>query len=104
METEQVTLYGSGSDPDGDRLSYHWSQRSGPAVELLQGAGGQNHFLAPRVEETTELTFRLLVDDGNGGEDSDEVQITVQDNRPPERATIKRCVNSRGGEYPSGLT
>ena len=84
METEQVTLYGSGSDPDGDRLSYHWSQRSGPAVELLQGAGGQNHFLAPRVEETTELTFRLLVDDGNGGEDSDEVQITVQDNRPPE--------------------
>ena len=21
-----------------------------------------------------------------------------------ERATIKRCVNSRGGEYPSGLT
>ena len=22
----------------------------------------------------------------------------------PFRATIKRCVNSRGGEYPSGLT
>ena len=22
----------------------------------------------------------------------------------PARATIKRCVNSRGGEYPSGLT
>ncbi len=84
METEQVTLYGSGSDPDGDRLTYHWSQRSGPSVELLQGAGGQNHFVAPRVEERTELQFRLVVDDGNGGEDSDEVQITVQDNRPPE--------------------
>ena len=84
METEQVTLYGSGSDPDGDRLTYHWSQRSGPSVELLQGAGGQNHFVAPRVDERTPLQFRLVVDDGNGGEDSDEVQITVQDNRPPE--------------------
>ena len=84
METEQVTLYGSGSDPDGDRLTYHWSQRSGPSVELLQGAGGQNHFVAPRVGEPTPLQFSLLVDDGNGGEDSDEVQITVKDNRPPE--------------------
>ncbi len=84
METEQVTLYGSGSDPDGDRLTYHWSQRSGPSVELLQGAGGQNHFVAPRVDETTELQFHLVVDDGKGGEASDEVQITVQDNHPPQ--------------------
>ena len=84
METEQVTLYGSGTDPDGDRLTYHWSQRSGPSVELLQGAGGQNHFVAPRVQERTPLVFRLVVDDGNGGEDSDDVQITVRDNRPPE--------------------
>ncbi len=84
METEQVTLYGSGTDPDGDRLTYRWSQLSGPSVELLQGAGGQNHFVAPRVQQRTELEFRLVVDDGNGGEDSDEVQITVKDNRPPE--------------------
>lgn len=71
-----VNLDGSGSsDPDGDELSYSWS------------AGGPE--IATGVNPTVSLglgthVITLTVDDGNGGEDSDDVTITIEDTTPPE--------------------
>ena len=45
-----VTLDGSGSsDPDGDPLSYAWTQVSGPTVALSDATAAQPTFTAPFV-------------------------------------------------------
>ncbi len=71
----QVTLDGSGSsDPDGDELQYTWTLGGN---EIATGA-------TPTVMLPLGVhTITLTVDDGNGGTDSDDVVVTVQDTQAP---------------------
>ena len=79
-EDSPVTLDGSGSsDPNGDALSYSWSQTAGPAVQLSGGDTASPTFTSPVVKEQTRLTFELTVSD-NGENNSDSVTITILDN------------------------
>ncbi len=78
FSSEMVNLSGSGSDPDGDTLSFSWSQLSGPAVDLADPGNGNASFTAPVVETETTLAFRLEVTDGNGGVATDDVIVTVK--------------------------
>lgn len=77
---DSVELDGSGSaDADGDPLDYSWSQvdvAEGTAVTLSGENTERASFVAPDVEETTTLRFRLLVSDGLN-ETADEVDVTV---------------------------
>jgi uncharacterized repeat protein (TIGR01451 family) len=83
-----VVLDGSlSSDPDGDALSYSWTQISGTTV-VLSGATGTNPtFTAPQpangVSET--LVFRLSVTDPFRLSASDDVsiQVTGLSGQPP---------------------
>ena len=73
-----VTLDGSGSsDPDGDLLTYAWTQTAGPVVTLSDPSGVQPSFTAPTVTIDTVFTFELVVGDGEFASAPDAVSITV---------------------------
>lgn len=79
LSNRLVYLTGSGSDPDGDIIKYSWTQTDGTDVTLLAPNKAELKFIAPEVSggESTTLTFALTVRDPYGGEDSDNVQVTV---------------------------
>jgi len=81
-----VTLDGTASqDPDGDAITYSWSQVSGPPATLSDATSPTPSFTTPLVGPGGEaLTFRLTVNDGSLTSERDEVVITVQNlNDPP---------------------
>jgi hypothetical protein len=78
-----VTLSGSGSDPDGDTLSFSWTQVLGPSVSLSGASSATATFTAPTVSSDMNLSFRLTVNDGRGGTASDDTVVTVRANRSP---------------------
>ena len=81
-----VQLDGSGStDPDGDSMTYVWTQSTGPALTLTNADQVKALFVAPNVTADTLFAFKLVVSDGKGGQAFAESSITVQPmtgNRP----------------------
>ena len=73
---DQVQLLGSGSDPDGDELSFLWEQQEGSPVSLENADQAQASFTAPEVDEQAVLRFKLTVSDGEL-DASSQVSITV---------------------------
>ena len=71
----QVTLDGSGSsDPDGDPLTFTWTGSFGTRSGMI---------VDPALDPGTHAVT-LTVADGKGGVDTDTVQISVSDGRPPK--------------------
>jgi len=80
---DNVVLNGSQSnDPDGDQLSYAWSQTMGPAVTLSNAGTETASFTAPDVTSDTLLRFELAVSDTAGLSDAATVSITVSAQTP----------------------
>jgi hypothetical protein len=80
---DTVGLDASGSsDPDGDGLSYNWTQTSGPSVTLSDATAAQPTFAAPDVDGATTLGFEVTVSDGDET-DTDTVTVTVADTDSP---------------------
>ncbi|MHC4605711.1 MAG: PKD domain-containing protein [Planctomycetota bacterium] len=70
----RVTLDGRRSlDPDGQPITFAWSQTAGPAV-VLTGATTNSPYFKPEVE--ADYTFELVVSDGSLSS-SDEVTISA---------------------------
>jgi hypothetical protein len=79
-----VVLDGSGSsDPDGDALTYQWTQTAGSQVALTGANTATPNFVAPEHSDT--LVFELLVDDGRGGQDVASVTVSVL--QPPRSSS-----------------
>ena len=89
---ETVNLSGSGSDLDGDRLTYSWSQTSGHDVTLTDSNQASASFTAPRLAGT--LTFMLTVSDTNGQSGTDSIDVTVEATVPVADAGSDQSVES----------
>jgi hypothetical protein len=73
-----VTLDGSGShDPDGDIITYEWTQASGQAVMLTGDNNAKASFTAPEVGSSAIQTFQLNVTDDQGVSSVDTCQVTI---------------------------
>jgi hypothetical protein len=74
----------SGTDPDGDRLTF--SIASGPAHGTVTGSGASRSY-HPNAGYTGRDSFAFKVDDGRGGHDTATVSITIQADQAPAVTT-----------------
>lgn len=65
-------------DPDNDNLNYNWQALAG----TINGTGSTVTWNAPSSEGTYTITCQ--VDDGNGGEDIDSINIVVEQQLPTQ--------------------
>ena len=78
---DTVTLSGRAStDPDGDDLTFIWTQTAGPGVTLIDADQAQPSFVAPATNGSVDLTFSLRVSDGILVSDPSSVTVTVSKN------------------------
>jgi choice-of-anchor B domain-containing protein len=74
-----VTLNGnSSSDPDGDTITWSWTQTLGPTVSLTDADTATPVFTAPSVSSDTLLRFELTVTDPRGLSDTATTNVTVR--------------------------
>ena len=83
------------SDPDGDALTFAWTQLSGPQVTLSDPGRARPGFTAPEVGAGgAALVFQLIVGDGSASSHPDTLTITVRDaNQPPDCALARPSVS-----------
>ena len=72
-----VSLTGSGEDSDGSIVAYLWQQIVGPSVVIADPSLANTSFVAPQLEELTDLIFELTVTDNENGTASNEVVISI---------------------------
>jgi hypothetical protein len=85
---DTVTLSGSGSDAEGDALTFAWSKLTGSGTVTFGDATSAT--TTARFSAAGDYTLRLTVTDDAGGTDSDDVRVTVTE--AGGEATIERRV------------
>jgi hypothetical protein len=79
MENSPVTLMATATDPDGDKMTYAWTQTSGTKVSLSNPTELTTMFTAPSAGPNGNATLQLTITakDPYGGVGSDSVLVHV---------------------------
>jgi hypothetical protein len=98
-EGATVTLDGSGSsDPDGNPLTFQWTQTAGPSVSLNVTDPVRPTFVAPLVgPAAVTFTFQLTVTDGSLTA-TDIVNVTIANVNAPPQANAGLDVSVQEGQ------
>jgi len=75
LEGGEIILEGSGSDPDGDEITFSWSCDGG---SLSNSNVAQPTFFAPAVPQDTTYNCTLTVTDSHGAQASDTMSVLVK--------------------------
>ena len=93
---QNVTLTGSGNDPEAQPINYLWQQIAGNSVTINNADNPQASFTAPDGAETLE--FSLTITDDFGLTSSDNIIITViATTTIPDTGTATPPSSSGGG-------
>ena len=95
-ETESIVLQGSGTDPDGDDITYSWTCTGG---SMSSSTIAQPLYYAPSVTQATTYTCALTVTDPYGLSDSDSMNVSVLVHESPT-LYVSFTVNPNSGCAP----
>jgi uncharacterized protein YkwD len=84
MTGEEVSITATGSDSDGEIVSWSWSVISGTSVTLQDATTRTVRFTAPASEGHSRI--RILVTDDDGAIDTDVVQVNYEAPVPSNQA------------------
>jgi hypothetical protein len=95
-EDENIILEGSGSDPDGDSITYSWSCTNG---SLSNSTIAQPTYYAPTISYDTTYTCTLTVRDPHGLSDSDTMNVLVRE-KQTKTLSVSLSTNPASGCAP----
>ncbi|MBT5875163.1 MAG: cadherin-like domain-containing protein, partial [Candidatus Latescibacteria bacterium] len=105
-EGQNLTVQLSASDPDGDPLTYSATiNPSGPVSSGTVSLSGNIFSFTPSFSEAGSYTVAFTVSDGNGGEDSETITVTVNNvNQAPSLSSIGNQSVAEGQTLSLSLT
>jgi hypothetical protein len=103
-------LQARASDPDGDALSYSWTQTSpaSPQGAFSSPSSDSPTWTAPTVGTATPFTLSVSVSDGKGGSTTGTVTVYAKVSADPSFVAevapiLAKCTGCHGGTSPDAL-
>jgi hypothetical protein len=99
-EGSASTLAVTASDPDGDELTYTWSQIPPAPAGTFSGSGASQTWTSPGVAANTTFSLKVTVSDGKEGTSEAAVEVVVVNVPGVNRAPV---VDAAIGAAPASL-